>query len=77
VAVVAGTSAAEMTSYFTEAMRDYRAFILGPDGHVIDRTDMFCANDEAAKKRAKQLVNGHDVELWHHDRKLAEFKHEE
>ena len=77
VAVVAGTSAAEMTSYFTEAMRDYRAFILGPDGHVIDRTDMFCANDEAAKKRAKQLVSGHDVELWHHDRKLAEFKHEE
>jgi hypothetical protein len=36
---------------------------------------MFCANDEAAKKRAKQLVNGRDVELWHHDRKLAEFKH--
>jgi hypothetical protein len=76
VTVVAGTSGAEMTSYFTEALRDYRAFILGPDGHVIDRTDMFCANDEAAKKRAKQLVNGHDVELWHHDRKLAEFKHE-
>jgi hypothetical protein len=72
-----GTSGTEMTSYFPEALRDYRAFILGPDGHVIDRTDMFCANDEAAKKRAKQLVNGHDVELWHHDRKLAEFKHEE
>jgi hypothetical protein len=79
MAGVAATSGAEMKKpNFPEALRDYRAFILGPDGHVIDRHDMFCANDdEAAKTRTKQLVNGHDVELWHHDRKLADFKHEE
>jgi hypothetical protein len=58
-------------------MRDYRALILGPDGHVVDRVDMFCTDDEVARERTRQLVDGHDVELWRHDRKLAEFKRKE
>jgi hypothetical protein len=28
------------------------------------------------KKRAKQFVEGHDVELWHRDQRIAIFKHE-
>jgi hypothetical protein len=45
-------------------MAEYRAYILAPDDHVISAVDLFCPNDEAAKEKAKQLVNGHDVELW-------------
>jgi len=56
-------------------MPDYRAYIIGPDGHVIDRFEFLAADDEAAKHKAKQYVNDHDVELWHRDRKVGDFKH--
>jgi hypothetical protein len=55
-------------------MQEYRAFILGPDGHIQSRVDVICANDEAAKEQAKQLVDGHDIELWQLDRRIATFK---
>jgi len=40
----------------------------------LGRTEFFCADDEAAKERDRQLVDGNDVELWRHDRKIAELK---
>ena len=55
-------------------MQDYRAYILGPDGHIQNRVDIVCEDDEAAKERAKQLVDGHDVELWQSARHIATFK---
>jgi hypothetical protein len=45
-------------------MQEYRAYILGPDGHVQSLVDIICANEEAAREQAKQLVDGHDIELW-------------
>jgi hypothetical protein len=58
-------------------VNEYRAYIVGPDGHILERVDLLCADDDAAKDRAKQLVDGHDVELWQFSRRIAEFKHEE
>jgi hypothetical protein len=58
-------------------MNEYCAYIIGPDGHILRRVDLFCADDDAAKDQAKQLVDGHDVELWQLGRRIAEFKHEE
>jgi hypothetical protein len=55
-------------------MRDYRAYIIGPDGHILDRFEFYCSDDEEAKERATQYVDGHDVELWHRDQKIADFK---
>ena len=54
-------------------MEDYRAYVIGPDGHVRDRVDYWCRDVDAAKERAKQLVDGYDVELWQLDRKIAVF----
>jgi len=52
--------------------REYRAFILGPDGHVQARVDLIYADDEnSAREQAKRLVDGHDVELWQLNRKIA------
>ena len=56
-------------------MKDYRAYLLKPDGHVLRRIDLVCDDDHAAKAHAKQLVDGHDVELWQLDQKIATFKH--
>jgi hypothetical protein len=46
----------------------------GPDGHVRGRVDLQCKDDAAAKERAKQLVDGHDIELWQLDPKIATFE---
>ena len=54
-------------------MEDCRAYVIGPDGHVRDRVDFSCRDDEGAKERAKQLVADYDIELWHLDRKITVF----
>jgi hypothetical protein len=58
-------------------VNEYRAYIIGPDGHILRRVDLSCANDDAAKDRARLLVDGHDVELWELGRRIAKFKHED
>jgi hypothetical protein len=47
---------------------------MGPDGHIQGRFEFWSMDDETAKERAKQYVDGHDVELWHQAQKIAEFK---
>jgi hypothetical protein len=33
-----------------------------------------CADDTDATEQAERLVDGHDVELWQRDRKIAKFE---
>jgi hypothetical protein len=54
----------------------YRAYLIGSDGHFLRSLDLICDNDDAAIENAEQLVDGHDVELWQQKRKVALFKHE-
>jgi hypothetical protein len=58
-------------------MNEYRAYLMGPNGHIQSRVDLTCEDEEAAKEQAKQLVDGHDVELWQLDRKIATFTHKQ
>ena len=44
--------------------------------HVRQRFDLWCATEGEAKERAEQLVDGHDVELWHRDHRIETFRHE-
>jgi hypothetical protein len=55
-------------------MPEYRIYTIGSDGHFYSSAPLDCANDTEAMKQAKQLVGGHDVELWHRDRKVATFQ---
>jgi hypothetical protein len=55
-------------------MQGYRAFIIGPDGHVTDRVDLPGLTEEEAKKRAKQLVDANAVELWQASRKIVRYE---
>ena len=55
-------------------MRGFRADIIGHDGHIVCRVDLFCAGDDQAKDRAKLLIDGHPVELWDGDRLIVHFK---
>jgi hypothetical protein len=58
-------------------MPDYRAYIVGIDGHFA-RVEFLHShlNDAAAIKAAKQLVDGHDIELWDRDRFVGRFSPE-
>ena len=56
---------------------DYHVFVLGPDGHVRFRHDICRVTEDEAKKRANQLMDGHDVELWYLDKRIETFRHEE
>jgi hypothetical protein len=56
-------------------MVQYRVYIIGRDGHFQKFVPLDCTDDSEAKKQAKQLVNGYDVELWQYGRKIAKFDH--
>jgi hypothetical protein len=56
-------------------MPEYRAYIIGSDGHFYKAVPIVCTDDDEAMEQAKQLADGHDVELWQRDRKIARFEH--
>jgi hypothetical protein len=56
------------------AMAEYRAYLIGSDDHFCDAVPLVCTDDTEAIEKAKQLVNGHDVELWQCDRMVARLK---
>jgi hypothetical protein len=45
-------------------MSDYLVYFIGPDGHFINFKPLICASDDEALAEAKELVDGHDIELW-------------
>ena len=54
-------------------MPEYRVYIIGHDGRFQKAVPLECDDDDAAIEHAKQLVDGHDVELWQFDRRVGEF----
>jgi hypothetical protein len=56
------------------AMADYRAYMIGDDGRFMRAVELVCPDDEAATEQAKQLVDGHDVELWSGPRLVVRLK---
>ena len=56
-------------------MQEYRAYIIGSDGHVRHRVDLHCIDEAEAFTLARQLVDGFDIELWQLDRKIETFRH--
>ncbi|MDA9497308.1 hypothetical protein XI05_07160 [Bradyrhizobium sp. CCBAU 11357] len=54
---------------------DYRAYVLDDDGRIIGVHELDCANDDEAKEKASQLLDGHDLEVWQRERCVARLKH--
>ena len=67
-------SATSCKSDVGSAIREYRAYILGADGHIFNRVELMCDNDPEAVRLAEHLVDTHDVELWQRDRRIARFE---
>jgi hypothetical protein len=49
-------------------MNEYRAYLVGTDGHFDSFRAYRCADDSEAVIWAKQLLDGHPVELWSGER---------
>jgi hypothetical protein len=54
-------------------MPQYHAYIIGSDGEFHNSVPLESPDDAVARKTAKQLVDGHHVELWPSTRKIATF----
>ncbi len=56
-------------------MPDYRAYLVGrDDGRFKKAVDLDCPDDSSAIEQAKQLVDGHDVELWQRDQHITRLE---
>ena len=57
-------------------MLGYYAYFIADDGRISKRVAIVSDDDEEAKRFARQLVDGHAIELWHEARKIATFEAE-
>ena len=54
-------------------MSHYKAYLIARDGNHIKAVDLECVDDDAAKKRAEQMTDVSNVELWEHARRIAKY----
>jgi hypothetical protein len=53
-------------------MREYHFYLIKKDGHIDGPpVEHEAENDKSALGKAKQLVDGHDVEVWQASRLVA------
>jgi hypothetical protein len=75
LAEIEGSLSSKLRPPTMSKQEEYRAYVIGPDGHIIGLANGFvAANDDAAIERARQFVDGHDVELWSGVRLVAILK---
>jgi hypothetical protein len=55
---------------------EYRAYIVGDDGHFMSVRAYIGDGDADATVWARQLLDGHDVELWSGERFVTRLSHE-
>ncbi len=51
----------------------YRAYLM-EKGRVWTAIDLSCVDDDDAKRQVESLLDGRDIELWLHDRRVAVLK---
>jgi hypothetical protein len=57
-------------------MPDYRAYFVRADGHFAGVNEIYCANDQEALERARQIADRSDIELWARGRFIAKIERE-
>jgi hypothetical protein len=55
-------------------VNEYRAYVIGPDGHFVSSRAQVCPDDSHAITWAKQLLDGRAVELWSGERFLIRLE---
>jgi hypothetical protein len=55
-------------------VNEYRAFIVGQDGHFASCRTFCCTGDAEAIVWTKQLLDGREVELWSGERFIVRLR---
>ncbi len=58
-------------------MAEYRAYLIGDDGHFQSVRVLECPNDAKAIAQAKKLLDGADIELWQLERMVCRLDHKQ
>ena len=59
-------------------MPDYRAYGVNKDNYIVGApTLMTCDTDEEALAKARQIVDGYDIEVWLGKRRVGRIKTED
>jgi hypothetical protein len=53
---------------------EYRAYQIGPDGHIVGFEPIVCTDDDEATQRAQRLVDDHSIELWTGERLVTRLE---
>jgi hypothetical protein len=56
-------------------MAEYRAYVVGRDGHYLRSHAFVAADEELAIEHAKKFIDVHNVELWSGTRFIARLDH--
>jgi hypothetical protein len=56
------------------SVAEYRAYVVGPDGHFIGTHSFVAEHDDAAFEHARRWIDVYDVELWSGARLVAKLK---
>lgn len=54
-------------------MPEYRACLVNEDGSVARSVQLVCPDDDTAKEYARQLADGHAIELWQGEKQIGRF----
>lgn len=55
-------------------MKEYHILVLTPEGYILDRHTLTCADDDEAKETAKVLAGSHPVEIWNGPVRVVRFE---
>jgi hypothetical protein len=61
--------------FHPETAMYYRAYILDQEGRIRGCRELICLNDEEAKQKAIQILDGHDIEVWQEKRQVFTLRH--
>ena len=54
-------------------MKEYRAYLLDAERHILSRVDLMCEDDAEAVSEAQQHTDGYDVEVWQGQRRVRKL----
>jgi len=57
-------------------MPHYRVYFLDETGRISRPSELIeCANDQEAREKAKQFIDGLDIEVWQETRLIVKYPH--
>jgi hypothetical protein len=55
-------------------VKAYRIYFLDREGHIHRPPEViYCADDEQAAEKAKQFIDGQDIEVWQEQRIVTKY----